>query len=104
MPDWAAQLIVWAVTVGIVLAPFSVKISHALANMMNKAAASSELDDDEFLRKLYSHPAYRTIAFILRFASIDLPTLAMLERAITLQTEAVHEAKVAAGTGTGPNV
>lgn len=104
LPGWVGQIISWVALAAIALAPFRGMISRWLANRMNAAAHSSQLDDDEFLRQLFSKPWYQTAAVLLRFVSVDLPTLAMLERAITLQTEAVHEAKVAAGTGTGPNV
>lgn len=97
LPDWAGQLIFWVMTTSLALAPFAVWISHWLRDMANRAAESSEGDDDEFLRRLFSNPVYRTVAILLRFVNIHLPTLADLERAITLQAEAVHEAKVANG-------
>lgn len=97
LPPWASQVIVWVVALNLALAPFSVWISHKLTDMMNRAAASADVDDDEFLRALFSRPWYRAIAFALRFINVDLPTRAVLERAIALQTEAVHESKVARG-------
>lgn len=96
LPPWAGQILAWVMTTGFVLAPASVWISHKLRDFMNKAAETQAIDDDSWLRKLFSNPIYRTVAVLLRFVSIDLPTLAELERAIALQNEAVTESKPAA--------
>jgi hypothetical protein len=104
LPPWLGQIVFWMAMAAAVLAPFRGMISRGLANLMNKAAASSQLDDDEFLRRLFSMPWYQTVAVLLRFVSIDLPTLAMLERAITLQKEAVAAAVGESKPTTPPNV
>lgn len=98
LPTWVSQVIVWVVALNLALAPFSVWISHRLRDMLNRAAASAEEDDDLFLRNLFSKPWYRAIALGLRFINVDLPTVSDLERAVSLQAEAVHEAKVQRGT------
>ncbi len=76
---------------GLVLAPFSVWIQMRLTDLLNTAAASQAVDDDLWLRNLFTHPAYRFVATLLRFAHVRLPTIADLERALQLQSEAVKK-------------
>lgn len=85
-------LIAWIVAISIALAPFSGMISRRLRDMLNEAAESSKLDDDDYLRRLFSRGWYQTAAFLLRFINVDLPTTAELDRAIALQKEAIAEA------------
>lgn len=89
---WLLSIITWFGTLSAVLAPFSVWLQHKLTDLCNTAAASSEVDDDEWLRKLYGNPIYRFWATLLRFVHIRLPTLADLERALKLQHEAITQA------------
>lgn len=87
------KLIIWMGSASLVFGGFSVKIQHWLTNRLNNAAASSELDDDEWLRRLFANPIYRFLATALRFFSIRLPTTDDLERAVAQQAEAVAIAK-----------
>lgn len=88
-------IIAWVAAIGVALAPVSGVISRWLRDALNKAAATSELDDDEWLRQLFSKKWYAVAAFLLRFVNIDLPTSTELERAIQLQAEAVAASKTA---------
>lgn len=90
---WLTTLLAWVAAISAVLAPFAVWISHKLADSMNDAAATSDLEDDEYLRRLFSSKIYKLAAFLLNFANVRLPTLSQLERAIQLQAEAIAEAK-----------
>ena len=91
---WITTVIVWFSAISALLAPFAVWIRNKLADALNNAAASSDdIDDDTYLRKLFSNKAYRFVAFVLNFANIRLPKLAELERAIELQKQAVVESK-----------
>ncbi len=85
------KVIVWVGSFGLVLAPFSVWIQMRLTDLLNTAAASSAVDDDAWLTKLFSNPLYRTTATLLRFLHVRLPTIADLERALQLQSEAVKK-------------
>ncbi len=85
------KIIVWIGSFGLVLAPFSVWIQMRLTDLLNTAAASQAVDDDLWLRNLFTHPAYRFVATLLRFAHVRLPTIADLERALQLQSEAVKK-------------
>jgi len=92
----------WCAAIALILAPFAGVISRQLRNVQNQAAASSDLDDDEYLRKLYSQSWYRFTAFALRFLNVHLPTLAELERQIAFQTEAATKALAESKTATNP--
>ncbi len=89
---WLITVITWFGTLSAILAPFSVWIQHRLTDWLNTAAASSETDDDQWLRNLYGNPLYRFVATALRFIHLRLPTLADLERALQLQQDAVAKA------------
>lgn len=88
-----AKVIVWVGSFSLVIAPFAVWLRHKLADMLNVAATSREIDDDAWLRRLFANPVYRFAAVLLRFLRIDLPTSAELERALALQNEAVKASK-----------
>jgi hypothetical protein len=81
-------LLAWTAALSVLLSPFAVWIRNKLADAMNAAAASSSLDDDVYLTRLFSNKVYRFTAFLLNFANVRLPTLTELERAIELQKEA----------------
>lgn len=84
-------VVAWVAAISLFLAPFSVWISHGLRNAINRVAASSAVDDDEYLRRLFSKKWYSFAAFLLRFINVDLPVLADLERALELQREAANK-------------
>lgn len=90
---WVTTTIVRVMAVSAILAPFAARLRNALADALNRVAATSDLDDDAYLRKLFSNPGYKLAAFLLNFANIRLPVLAELERAIALRCEAVAEAE-----------
>lgn len=87
--SWITTVIAWFGAVALALTPFTVFIQHKLADAINNVAASSETDDDAYLRWLFSRGWYRFPTFLLRFANIRFPTLSDLERALKLQAEAV---------------
>lgn len=91
-------LIAWVAAIGVALAPVSGVISRWLRDALNKAASTQAINDDEWLRRLFSNKLYASAAFLLRFVNIDLPTSADLERAIELQKEAVAKAQPANAT------
>lgn len=97
---WITTLIAWFSALSLALAPFAVWIRNKLADAINKAAESSEEDDDKYLRSLFGNPFYKMFTFVLNFANIRFPTLAELERAIELQKEAAKEALAKAGVVT----
>lgn len=90
---WLAQLIAILGSIRVALVPFGGKIQRWLADRMNAIASRNSVDDDQYLRELFSAKWYKFLAFILMFASIKLPTLPDLERAIKLQQEAVLDAQ-----------
>lgn len=79
-------------SIGVVLAPFAPWIRRKIWDWMNSVAESSDTDDDVYLERLFSNPVYKFVAFLLRFARVDLPTSADLARALQLQKEAIDEA------------
>lgn len=81
------KAIVWIGSFGLLLAPFSVWIQHKLTDLLNTAAASADVDDDAWLKKLFTNPVYRFAATLLRFLHIRLPTIADLERALSKAAE-----------------
>lgn len=76
-----------------VLAVFSAlagrKLERWIQDKINAIAESSTLDDDEYLRQLFSKPWYKFVAFLSGFTPFRLKTLSDLERAIRLQKEAI---------------
>ena len=93
--DFVMTIIVWMGGFTLVLAPFSVWIQHKLADMMNTAASSADLDDDAWLRRMFSNPVYRFAATLLRFAHVRLPVQADLDRALEIEALARAEVKPA---------
>lgn len=93
---WLQALVTKAIvifgSIGVVIAPFAPWIRRKIWDWMNSVAESSDTDDDVYLERLFSNPAYKFVAFLLRFARVDLPTSADLTRALQLQKEAIDEA------------
>lgn len=89
---WLTTLLAWIAAIGVALAPVSGAINRWLRDKLNTAASTSGIDDDEWLRRLFTAKWYSIAAFLLRFVRVDLPVLADLERAIGLQKEAVTKA------------
>lgn len=93
---WLQALVTKAIvifgSIGVVFAPFAPWIRRKIWDWMNSVAESSDTDDDVYLERLFSNPAYKFVAFLLRFARVDLPTSADLTRALQLQKEAIDEA------------
>lgn len=94
---WITTVIAWFAAISMFMAPFAVWIRNKLADALNKAAKSSEEDDDKYLRSLLGNPGYKLFTFILNFANIRFPTLAELEHAIELEHAAAKEALAKAG-------
>lgn len=90
---WLTTIMAWGATISAVLAPFAVWIRNKLTDAINRAAESSDENDDAWLTKLFSAQWYQFLAFALNFVNVRLPTLAELQRAIMLQHEAVREAR-----------
>ncbi|HOP99132.1 MAG TPA: hypothetical protein PLK78_17075 [Verrucomicrobiota bacterium] len=89
---WLSTVLTWLGAITPVTALFATRFKHWASDKLNEIAASSDKDDDAYLRALFSQQWYRFLAFLLRFTPFQLPTLADLERAIALQEEAVQEA------------
>lgn len=97
---WLTTFVIWVMTISTALASFAVWLRNKIADWMNRIAESSDTDDDEKLRSIFSNGFYRFIAFAFNFINIRFPTLAELERAIELQKEAAKEALAKAGVVT----
>lgn len=85
---WLPTLLTWVAALKTASTFVEGKIARYAADKLNEFAASESEDDDQFLRDLFSNPAYRTGQVILLLIGVRLPTLADLERAIKLQKEA----------------
>lgn len=91
--SWLTTVIAWGVAIRFALIFFHERIQHLITDRINAVAASESTDDDEYLRRLFAHPTYRFIAFVLLIIGLPMPTLTTLERALKLQQEAAAAAK-----------
>ena len=89
---WLPTLLTWIAALKLAMTLFETQFAHWAADRLNAVAASSDEDDDAYLRQIFSAKSYRTVGFVLRMLGFRLPTLADLERAIKLQAEAVIDA------------
>lgn len=87
----AVKVAAWMAALSIILAFVRKGVDHWFRDRMN-AAAIANGGGDTWLRSIYGAAWYRTIATLLAFVSISLPSVSDLDRATKLQREAVSDA------------
>lgn len=92
-------LLAWAAAIKLAMTAFENQFARWIADRLNAIAASSDQDDDQYLREIFSAPSYRLISFLLRLIGFRFPTLADLERAIRLQHEVALDLTGASSIG-----
>lgn len=89
---WLPTALAYLAALKLAMTFFENAFARWIADRLNAVAASSDEDDDEYLREIFSAPAWRTGSLLLRFVGLRFPTLKDLERAIKLQREAAIDA------------
>ncbi|HSS96994.1 MAG TPA: hypothetical protein VLK33_08190, partial [Terriglobales bacterium] len=82
---WIAKAMAFLLSFKLAMSPFAGKITRALSDWLNAVADTKDIHQDEWLSRLFATAWYKTLAFLLTFISIRLPTQADLIRMVGAQ-------------------
>lgn len=98
--SWLTTAIAWFFALRLALVFVHDRLKRWISDKLNAVAASESQDDDEILRRWFSHPRYKFAVFIGLAIGIPLPSINDLERAIRLQNETASTANPVPVSGT----